>query len=167
MRKGWRWWRFKTLLGFTQVPPWLVAIFADQVLLYYSELTRELLKWRLCGGHGTSRVYSWAAQRLTCRLYRVVNLHRPSSAKVCKRKVILTSESQIRKRDFTLRLGPVWLRSRIWVSAKCRIHQLLTTATFFIIRHADQWVWPSLKVTKATISFFFQMTGAGSSLAKL
>lgn len=151
--------------------PLQVVIFTDKRQLHYSEEAGELLKWQLCGGHGTSPVRRWAAQWRRCRLYRVVNLHGPPSAEVRERKAILTSESQIRKRDFILRLDSFWLRSRSRASAKCipptltwlswvRIHQLLTKSTFFFITSCDwhvdceldshQWVWPSLKKTTAT-----------------
>lgn len=66
--------------------PCQVAIFTDKPQLHYSELTRELLKWQLVGGHGTSRVCSWAAQWQRCRLYSVVNLQGPSGAKGVEEK---------------------------------------------------------------------------------
>lgn len=91
--------------------------------LRYSDQTGELLKWQLCGGHCTRTACSWAAQWRRCRLYRVVNLHGASSAKVWERKGILTSESQIRKRDFTL----AKFQSRLCVaqvhkSSCCQVH---------------------------------------------
>lgn len=138
--------------------PLQVVIFTDKRQLHYSEEAGELLKWQLCGGHGTSPVRRWAAQWRRCRLYRVVNLHGPPSAEVRERKAILTSESQIRKRDFILRLDSFWLRSRSRASAKCipptltwlswvRIHQLLTKSTFFLSQAVIDTLTVSLTCT--------------------